>query len=433
MPTRRLFPRRSLALVAAVCVLAGPPAVGLAGAQDEGVEDLRQEREDNRREAAEVAEELDALAAEDDELAAAVEALEAHIALQETRIAAAEEAIIDAESRATLARAQADALDAEGSDIRRRLELAAIDAFVAPRPDVLGQLDDQNLLDVELTGFYVEEVVGDEYELIDQLRVAQSAQTEAIRRADEATEEAEVERADLAARLIELDESKAEAEELRAQVAARIGEWEAVGREIEQADAVIAAQIVELEAELARQAAAEARRRAEEEEARRQAEESAAADEAEEADVDSDDPESESDAPVASPVVGGPFSVTHRPVSGAVTSRFGPRVHPIFGTSRNHYGIDFDGNSGESIVAAAAGKVITAGWMNGYGNVVIISHGDGYTTLYAHQSQILVSNGDTVAGGETIGRVGSTGWSTGPHLHWEIRVAGVAVDPLPYI
>jgi murein DD-endopeptidase MepM/ murein hydrolase activator NlpD len=419
-----------MALVAAVCVLAGPLAVGLAGAQDDGVEDLRQERENNRREAAEVAEELDALAAEDDELAAAVEALEAHIALQETRIVAAEEAIVDAEARAALARDQADTLDAEAVDIRRRLELAAIDAFVAPRPDVLGQLDDENLLDVELTGFYVEEVVGDEYELIDELRVAQSAQTEAIRRADEATEEAEAERTDLAARLVELDDSKAEVEVLRAQVAARIDEWEAVGREIEAADAVIAAQIRDLEAELARQAAAEARRRADEEEARRQAEEAAAADAV---DTDSETPDSPDDAPAAPPVLGGPFVVTHRPVPGTVTSRFGLRVHPIFGTSRNHYGIDFDGNSGDPIVAAAPGQVISAGWMNGYGNVVVISHGNGYTTLYAHQSQIQVGYGDTVAGGETIGRVGSTGWSTGPHLHWEIRIDGVAVDPMPYI
>lgn len=426
MRDRRFSPRRSLAVVVGVCILVAPLTVDLAGAQDDEVEDLRQEREDNRRDAADVAAELDALSAEDEELAAAVAALDAHIALQETRITAAEEAIVDAEARAKAARDQADALDADMVVIRTRLELAAIDAFVAPRPDVLGQLDSENLLDVELKRSYVEEVVGDEYELIDELRVTQSAQADAVRRADEATQEAETTRADLATRLVELDKSKVEVEALRAQVTVRIDEWEAVGREIEAADAAIAVQIRELEAELARQAAAEAQRRAEEEEARRLAEEEAV----------TEGPDAETDpepVPVDPPANLGPFSVTHRPVPGSVTSLFGSRVHPIFGTSRNHYGIDFNGSSGDSIAAAAPGQVITAGVMNGYGNVVILSHGDGYTTLYAHQSEILVSLGDTVQGGETIGRVGSTGWSTGPHLHWEIRVDGVAVDPLPYI
>ena len=421
MPVHHPPRRPSLALAVALCVLGGLLSVGLAGAQTE-VEDLRQEREANRREAAEVAAELDALAAEDDELAAAIAALESHIALQETRVAAAEESIAEAEATARLAREQAEALEADAEGIRRRLELAAIDAFVAPRPDVLGRLDEEDLLDVELTDFYVEEVVGDEYELIDLLRVAQAGQADAIRRADEATAEAEAERADLAARLVELDASKAEVEALRAQVAARIGEWEAVGREIEEADAAIASQIRELEAELARQAAEEAERRAAEEQARLEAEQAANA---------ADEPGTTDDAPP--PVIGGPFSVTHRPVPGAVTSGFGSRVHPIFRTSRNHYGVDLNGRSGDPIAAAAPGRVITAGWMNGYGNVVILSHGDGYTTLYAHQSAILVSNGDTVAGGDTIGRVGSTGWSTGPHLHFEIRIDGTAVDPLSYL
>lgn len=424
--------RRWLTTLVAVCVLAGPLTVGDAGAQDDDVEDLRQEREDTRREAADVAAELDALAAEDDELAAAIGALDAHIALQETKIAAAEEAIVDAKARAAAARGQAAVLADDMVNIRLRLELAAIDAFVAPRPDALSQLDSNDLLDVELKRSYIEDVVGDEYELIDDLRVTQAAQDDAIRRADDATAEAEAEELALAERLIELDESRAEVGELLAQVSVRIGEWEAVGAEIDAADAAIAKQIRELEAELARQAAAEAARLAAEEEARRLAEEEASNEEPDSEDPDpgDEDPDAEDSGP---PVDLGPFSVTHRPVPGAVTSLFGPRVHPIFGTTRNHYGLDMDGSTGDSISAAATGQVITAGWMNGYGNTVIISHGDGFTTLYAHQSEILVSYGDSVDGGDTIGQVGSTGFSTGPHLHWEIRVDGVAVDPEPYL
>jgi murein DD-endopeptidase MepM/ murein hydrolase activator NlpD len=437
----RRAPRRKLAGVLALAVLMAPLTVDLAGAQDTGdVEDLRQEREDKRREAADVAAELDALQAEDDELTAAIAALEAHIALQETRVAAAEEAIADAEARAVMARSQAEALDAEMVVIRERLERAAIDAFVAPRPDALAQLDDENLLDVELRQSYVEEVVGDEYELIDELRVAQAAQADAIRRADDATRDAEDERAALAERLVELDESRREVEALKAQVEVRIDEWETVSREIEEADALIAQQIRELEAELARQAAAEAQRLAEEEAARQAAEEAAAEEAAaEDPDVEVDEEtegqpgDDSAPSEIAEPQVDGAFTITHRPVPGAVTSRFGPRVHPIFGTTRNHYGLDFNGSTGDSISAAADGTVITAGWMNGFGNVVIISHGNGYSSLYAHQSEVLVSLGDTVAGGERIGRVGSTGWSTGPHLHFEIRVDGTAVDPLPYL
>ncbi|MEQ8839622.1 MAG: peptidoglycan DD-metalloendopeptidase family protein [Acidimicrobiales bacterium] len=432
MSVHRFTLRRSLAAVAAACVLAGPLTVGLAGAQDEGdVDDLRQERESNRRDAAEVAAELDALAAEDDELAAAIAALDSFISLQEAKVAAAEEAIADAEERALLAREQADALAASMVGIRDELEFAAIDAFVAPRPDVLGQLDSDNLLDVELKQSYVEGVVGDEYELIDELRVAQAQQDDAIQRAEEATQDAEAERVNLAEGLAELDESRAEVEALRVQVRARTAEWQAVGAEIEAADAAIAAQIRDLEAELARQAAAaEEARLAAEEEARLAAEEAAADDEA---DPDTDDDAADDDEPASPPADLGPFAVTHRPVPGAITSPFGSRVHPIFGTTRNHYGIDFNASTGDPIVAAASGTVISAGWMNGYGNVVVISHGDGFTTLYAHQSEILVSAGATVSGGDTIGRVGSTGFSTGPHLHWEIRVDGVAVNPANYL
>ena len=98
-----------------------------------------------------------------------------------------------------------------------------------------------------------------------------------------------------------------------------------------------------------------------------------------------------------------------------------------------HYGIDFYGSSGDPISAAASGTVLTSGWINGYGNTVVVSHGNGYSTLYAHQSSIAASTGDTVAGGDVIGYVGSTGWSTGSHLHFEIRIEGTAVDPDPYL
>jgi len=122
-----------------------------------------------------------------------------------------------------------------------------------------------------------------------------------------------------------------------------------------------------------------------------------------------------------------------RPVPGKIESGFGPRVHPIFGTVKMHTGLDMHGASGTPISSAAAGTVIFAGVKGGYGNAVMIDHGGGMVTLYAHQSSLAVTVGQKVSAGQTIGYVGSSGLSTGPHLHFEVRINGVAVDPLKYM
>jgi murein DD-endopeptidase MepM/ murein hydrolase activator NlpD len=115
------------------------------------------------------------------------------------------------------------------------------------------------------------------------------------------------------------------------------------------------------------------------------------------------------------------------PVNGAVVSGFGMRW------GRMHEGIDISATTGTPIWAAAAGTVIHAGWLGGYGNLVVVDHGNGLATAYAHASVILVVVGQEVAQGETVALVGSTGNSSGPHLHFEVRVNGVAVDPLLYL
>ena len=112
-----------------------------------------------------------------------------------------------------------------------------------------------------------------------------------------------------------------------------------------------------------------------------------------------------------------------------VSSRFGLRVHPITGEKKSHTGIDIASNQGTAVYASDGGSVTLAGWNGGYGNCIMIDHGNGYVTLYGHLSSISVSVGQTVSQGDTIGAVGSTGNSTGPHLHFEVLKNGTRIDP----
>lgn len=129
-----------------------------------------------------------------------------------------------------------------------------------------------------------------------------------------------------------------------------------------------------------------------------------------------------------------PFATLALPlVSTRLGSPFGPRIHPIFSDTRLHTGIDMSGRSGDRIVSSAAGIVVYAEETSGYGNVVVVDHGNTIARLYAHMSADAVWVGLEVAEGDLLGFVGSTGFSTGPHLHYEVRVAGQPVDPMPYL
>lgn len=118
------------------------------------------------------------------------------------------------------------------------------------------------------------------------------------------------------------------------------------------------------------------------------------------------------------------------PLSGEVTTAYGWSTHPIFGTQKYHSGMDIAGEYGVSIVAGDGGVVIYAGWISGYGNTVIIGHGRKIATLYAHNDSIAVEEGQKIIQGEKIASCGSTGYSTGPHCHFEVREDGAVVDPM---
>ncbi|QXE24302.1 peptidase M23B [Richelia sinica FACHB-800] len=121
------------------------------------------------------------------------------------------------------------------------------------------------------------------------------------------------------------------------------------------------------------------------------------------------------------------------PSDAPPSSPFGWRIHPILGYRRFHAGLDFAASYGSMIRAADSGTVIFAGWYGGYGKAVIIDHGQGITTLYGHSSELYVAEGQTVQKGQAIAAVGSTGLSTGPHLHFEVRRDGTPVDPADYL
>ncbi|WP_114166778.1 murein hydrolase activator EnvC [Exiguobacterium sp. TNDT2] len=191
-------------------------------------------------------------------------------------------------------------------------------------------------------------------------------------------------------------------------------------------------------AEAAARAEAEARARAEAE-AKAQADAKAAAEA--EGQVDEKPAVSPPSAEALTDVAG-PMTSFVRPVSGYVSSPFGPRQNPLTGVAESHRGIDLVNATGTPIVAAAPGIVIKAAPATGYGNVVFVSHivgGEVWTTVYGHLDAITVTSGQTVAAGQTVGTLGNTGWSTGPHLHFELHRGQWApgqpnaVDPGPYI
>lgn len=148
---------------------------------------------------------------------------------------------------------------------------------------------------------------------------------------------------------------------------------------------------------------------------------------------DSSDQGESSDAGSSQPSGGGGTGAMIWPVNGVITSPYGYRTHPIFGTTIYHSGIDIGVDYGTPVQAADGGTVVEAGWVSGYGYAVVIDHGNGLSTLYGHNQELAVSAGQSVSQGQVIAYAGSTGNSTGPHVHFEVRANGDPVDPQGYV
>ncbi len=384
-----------VALVAAVVALVAVlPAQQVQGQQSAA--EARAEREAVRQERADAASELDAARADDAAVAAALRDI--------TDLVNAQQARLDEASR-QLEVNQGVAADAEAAVVEALATEAVLSEEIR-QIAVLGFVNADNgnstaafLASSDFTealrqNALLDHANQDAVELLEDLRIVQEDRAVAEALAAEAVEESAALESEMATILVGYDEQRQVQAELKAEMESRVAAWEAT-----------VAEFAAEEQSLSDFIRAEERR------------------------LNPPTP-----ATPAAPRPGTPsVSGFQWPVGGSVTSGYGYRTHPIFGTRRLHRGLDISGSTGTPIAAANGGTVILAGWNGGYGKAVVISHGSGITSLYAHQSQIAVSVGDTVSRGDIIGYVGSTGQSTGPHLHFEIRSNGTAVDPRPYL
>ncbi len=386
---------RSLVAILAFCFVASA-TFGVEA--QESLEDAREERERIRDEKADAAAELNAAEAEDAELAIALRDITDIVNAQRAEVDEAERLLGDSRAAAAAAEASVAASLVEEEAMQESLAAIAVAGFVSGGDDQAAFLSSSDPTEALRQSSLLDQANVDTVELLEELRIIQEDRRLAEADAAAAVADAEAIEAELEIKLVDYEAQQVVQAELKAEVEARVASWEAEVADFEAEDARLAEFI-----------------------------------RAEEARLNPPTPGGNGNPSVA-PAPGTPsVSGFQWPINAPVSSGFGYRVHPIFGTKRLHKGLDLGAGSGTPIAAAKDGVVLSAGWQGGYGNTVVISHGDGITTLYAHQSSINVSAGQQVSRGDIVGYVGSTGWSTGPHLHFEVRVNGTAVDPRPYL
>lgn len=419
-----------LASLLAVVLLTQP----LAGAQTSEIEDAKVEREELRREQAELAAELDPLLAEDAELEAAVAALNAHVATQLAKLDSIQQALGQAELEVDKAGQAVDAMQGEIEALREQLRLEAVEAYINPGGDLLQQLlSSSDLGEAATRRALLDSVTTSQADVVDQLRVAEDELEVLQEQAQGAVDEVNRQKALEEEQLAELQTALADQQRLREALQLRIAEFQTEVDALSTSEASITAKIQGLIQDEDERLAAQQNAVRISEERALAAEVTAVETEALLTSTSTSDAEETTTTttttqPEAPPSGGGGMVW---PTSGSVTSPFGPRY------GRQHSGVDIQpplsSAHGTTIVAAKSGTVVSAGYDGAYGNATIIDHGGGLTTVYAHQSEMWVSPGQSVGQGEGIGAVGCTGSCTGPHLHFEVRESGVAYDPLSYL
>jgi murein DD-endopeptidase MepM/ murein hydrolase activator NlpD len=361
----------------------------VAGVRPAGAEDLSRKRDTNRHKAADILRQLDLAKASDARVEAEAARLAKSVTAQQGRLDEARQSQLAAQQRVDQATAEIAAIAARADRLRDALAQRALLSYMHPVGSVVNELlKSGSMAEASRRIRLLDEVQGQGGQLVDQYKALRGDLTDAKQTLDAArtvaARRAQAE-ADAAAKLQAAERAQ---EVTHKELTRRIDELQSESRDL-------AAQDTQIQALLRSQAAAN-----------------------------------------AATLRGAGSGVVRNlkasaagliwPIHGPVTSEYGPRWGGF------HSGIDIGMDTGTPIAAAKRGVVTFAGWMDGYGNFVIIDHGDGVATAYAHQTRLGCRQGQVVSQGETIGYVGSTGNSTGPHLHFEVRVNGSAQNPRAY-
>lgn len=376
-----------------------PASALIAQDDNEVIEEAKEQRELKRQEQLAAEAEIALLEAEDLEVVAALEAATSLVNLQEAKAQAAEQRLQAALDTKIQAQEDFLAIASEIEEIEQRALTYAVESYIGMsdrRTEAWFEAEDATIAAHKIA--LLDLISSNTNDVLDQLKLIQEERSYLLTKAAVAQEEADAIREELEQVREELDAQKAVREEIKKELDVRRAHWDSV-----------LATAVEEQKEITDFIAAEEERIARElEEARRRAELEARLGQITEAGW-------------------------VLPSPGAITSWFGPRLHPILGYTRMHNGVDFNCWTGDPIRSATDGIVITAEYYGGYGYTIIVQHANSLSTLYAHLSAFNSQVNDYVVAGQQIGQCGTTGLSTGPHLHFEVRQSGAPVNPLPYL
>jgi len=376
-----------------------PASALIAQDDNEVIEEAKEQRELKRQEQLAAEAEIALLEAEDLEVVAALEAATSLVNLQEAKAQAAEQRLQAALDTKIQAQEDFLAIASEIEEIEQRALTYAVESYIGMsdrRTEAWFEAEDATIAAHKIA--LLDLISSNTNDVLDQLKLVQEERSYLLTKAAVAQEEADAIREELEQVRVELDAQKAVREEIKKELDVRRAHWDSV-----------LATAVEEQKEITDFIAAEEERIARElEEARRRAELEARLGQITEAGW-------------------------VLPSPGAITSWFGPRLHPILGYTRMHNGVDFNCWTGDPIRSATDGIVIMAQYYGGYGYTIIVQHANSLSTLYAHLSAFNSQVNDYVVAGQQIGECGTTGLSTGPHLHFEVRQSGAPVNPLPYL